>query len=255
MPTVCVPGPGVPTTAPEENTANTILPDTSDPSVHEGHRSRLRDRFLNCGLDAFEDHEVLELLLFYASPRRDVNPTAHRLMERYGSLSAVLDASPAELEKTEGIGENSAVLLSLARQLARRYSIDAARHGNVLDTPLKAGKYLKPFFLGLRDEAVYLVTLDAGCRVIQCRMLSSGTAMSATVSVRGVAELALRDNAVSVLLAHNHPGGMAVPSREDEETTRALRKALKPLDIKLNDHFIIADGECVSMADLGLLKD
>ncbi|MEA4964225.1 MAG: DNA repair protein RadC [Oscillospiraceae bacterium] len=220
-------------------------------AVHKGHRARLRRQLLGSGLDSFSDVQVLELLLSYAIARKDVNPLAHILLERFGSLSAVLDAPVPELMKVDEVGECAAVLLSLTPQLLRRYSIDRIGANPILDTTEKAGNYLAPFFFGATEEQVYLLCLDAKCKVLDCRMLFIGSVNTVGVSVRRVVEAALHRGATSVILAHNHVSGIALPSKEDEDTTRALRAALETVGILLADHIVVADSDFVSMADSG----
>lgn len=223
-------------------------------NMHSGHRDRLRQQFLRAGLDSMSDIQVLELFLFYAIGRRDTNPVAHRLLERFGSLSAVFEAPVNELCKIDGIGENAAILLSLVPQTARRHMIDRARLEQVLDTTEKAGQYLLPFFHGERDEVVYLLCLDAKCKVLDCRLLFRGGVNTAGVSVRKIVEAALAYNATSVVLAHNHISGIALPSKEDEATTAQIRTALDAVGILLADHIVVADDDFVSMADNGTLS-
>ncbi len=222
--------------------------------VHKGHRGRLRQQFLNGGLDSFSDIQVLELLLTYSITRKDVNPLAHTLLERFGSLSGVLDAPVPELQKVEGVGESTAVLLHLMPQLLRRYHLDQNRSTLIIDTTEKAGTYLENFFFGVRQECVYLLCLDAKCKILDCRMLFEGSINTVEISVRKVVETALYRGATSVILAHNHVSGIALPSREDEDTTRAVYAALQTVNILLADHIIIADGDFVSMADSGFFR-
>ena len=225
-----------------------------DTSMHTGHRARLKAQFLQSGLDALTDIQVLELLLFYANPRRDTNPIAHRLLNQFGSLSAVLDAPPELLGKVSGVGENAALLLHLVPCVCRRYLIDRASYEQILDSTEKAGAFLVPYFFGARDEMVYLLCLDAKCKVLDCRMLSVGGVNTASVSVRKIVEAALACNATSVVLAHNHTSGIALPSKEDEATTRQIRTALDAVGILLADHIIVADDDFVSMADSGFFR-
>lgn len=221
-------------------------------NIHGGHRARLREQFLRAGLDSMSDVQVLELLLFFAIPRRDTNPIAHRLLERFGSLAAVFEAPVTEISRVEGVGESAALLLALVPQAARRHLIDRAKFEQVLDTTEKCGRYLLPFFHGERDEVVYLLCLDAKCKVLDCRLLFRGGVNTAGVSVRKIVEAALTYNATSVVLAHNHVSGIALPSREDEATTRQIRTALDAVGILLADHIVVADDDFVSMADNGL---
>lgn len=225
-----------------------------DATLHTGHRARLKAQFLQAGLDAFTDIQVLELLLFYANPRQDTNPIAHRLLNQFGTLSAVLDAPVELLESVKGVGENTALLLHLIPCVCRRYLIDRASYEQILDSTEKAGAFLVPYFFGARDEMVYLLCLDAKCKVLDCRMLSVGGVNTAAVSVRKIVEAALACNATSVVLAHNHTSGIALPSKEDEATTRQIRTALDAVGILLVDHIIVADDDFVSMADSGFFR-
>lgn len=220
-------------------------------AVHDGHRARLRRQFLEGGLDSFSDVQALELLLSFVIARKDVNPLAHELLDRFGSLAGVLDAPVGELTKVPGVGENTAVMLSVMPQLMRRYAIGKNKTGVILNTTTKAGSYLLPFFFGARDEQVYLLCLDAKCKVLDCRRLFTGSVNTVGVSVRRIVEEALRRNATSVILAHNHTSGIALPSREDEETTNMVQAALEAVGIRLADHMVMVEDDFVSMADSG----
>ena len=220
---------------------------------HDGHRDRLRKRFLTHGLDVLQDHEVLELLLFYALPRKDTNDLARKLLKHFGSISAVLEAPLSELKAVGGIGDNAAVLLHLVTPLSRRYLLSRNDKGICLSTTQACGEYLLPYFFGASEELVYILCLDAKCKVLACRLLHTGSVNSAAVSLRKAAEIAISCNATSVVLAHNHPSGLALPSKADQETTILLKNTLEPLEILLIDHIIVADHDFVSMADNGLL--
>ena len=220
-------------------------------SVHDGHRERTKKRFSEHGLDNFDDHNVLELLLFYALPRADVNPIAHALVDRFGSLAAVFDAPPDELVNVPGIAENTATFIKLIPQISRRYLLSKSSVNDILDSTKKAGDYLLPYFFAERDEVVFMVCLDARCKVLHCRLLARGSVNSAGVSVRKIVETALLFNSTSVILAHNHTSGVPLPSSEDRDTTRRVAAALAAVDIVLADHIIAADDVYCSLADEG----
>lgn len=220
---------------------------------HKGHRDRLRKKFLTHGLDVLQDHEVLELLLFYAIPRMDTNELARKLLDHFGTISAVLEAPLAELKEVGGIGDNAAVLLRLITPLSRRYQLSRNEKGICLPTTQACGDYLLPYFFGATEEMVYLLCMDAKCKVLTCRLLHSGSVNSASVPQRKAAEIALSCNASSVVLAHNHPSGLALPSKADVDTTMQLKFTLEALEIKLIDHIIVAENDFVSMADNGML--
>jgi DNA repair protein RadC len=222
--------------------------------VHEGHRERMKNRFRVHGLDNFEDHNVLELLLFYAIPRRDVNPLAHALIERFGSLRGVFEAPLSELKKVEELGDSAALLLSVIPQVSRRYLLSLAPAGDRIDCSAKAGQYLVPLFLYEREEIVYILCLDARRHLLRCREVGRGVVNAAEVSARRIAVIALEEKASGVIIAHNHLSGIALPSTEDEHVTRQIRSALALLGVELIDHIIVAGSDFVSMAESGILK-
>lgn len=221
-------------------------------SVHRGHRERLKQRFLEHGLDDFTDVQALELLLFYAIPQKDTNPIAHALLDHFGSLSRVLEAGVEELKQVKGISGHAATLLSLITELSRCYQVDCAQRTECLTTLDACGAYLVPYFFGRANETVFLLCLDAKCKVLCCREVGEGSVNSAGISVRKIVETALKAGATTVILAHNHPSGVAVPSNEDIQTTRRVAAALNAVEIHLADHVVVAEGDFVSMVQSGL---
>ena len=206
-------------------------------SVHEGHRQRMRRQLKTSGMDSLSDVQVLEVLLYYAIPRADTNPIA----------------APDELLKIDGMGDAAAQLLCLIPQLERRHFIDRSGKANILNSTSKCGQYLVPFFHGEQEEVVYLLCLDAKCKALCCVPVHRGSITVASISVRKIVQTALNQNAASVVLAHNHPSGYALPSQEDLDTTRTLQTALQSVGIVLADHIIVADDDYVSLADDGYL--
>lgn len=221
--------------------------------IHDGHREKVRQRFLNGGLDSFADHEALEILLFYAIPRKNTNEIAHHLMERYGSLSAVMSAPLEDLEKVPGIGESAAILLRLVPQLCRKARLADAGQETIFKTNEQAGNYLLECFAGERNEIVYMLCLDRKGKLLACKRLTEGNVSSADLNIRLLVETALLTSASEVILAHNHPSGVALPSDDDYATTAMVQAALAPIGVKLADHIIVADGDYVSMSDSGYL--
>lgn len=221
-------------------------------SLHDGHRHRLKARFQKEGLDHFEKHQVLELMLFYCVPRQDTNPIAHRLLKRFGTVNGVLEALPAELKKVEGVGDNIVQYLRLFRETGRYCMIERNSSDVILNTAEQCGNYMISYFENRRNETVFLLCLDAKCKVISCKMVGEGSVNSAGVPIRRIVEMALGEGATTVVLAHNHPSGLALPSAEDRFTTLRLARALSAVEITLADHVIVADGEYVSMVDSGM---
>lgn len=220
-------------------------------SIHSGHRERVRQRFLQEGLDSFSDIQVLEFLLFHTIPQKDTNPIAHALLEHFGSLSQVLEAPIEELTKIPGISQNTAVFLHLVTQVGRYYMNDRVNNIKVLPTLESCADYLVPCFFGRKNETAFLLCLDAKCKLLCCRKIGEGSVNATGISVRKIVELSLNANASSVVLAHNHPGGLAIPSEEDVQTTNRIASALRAVDIVLADHIIVADDDYVSMIQSG----
>ena len=216
-------------------------------SNHDGHRQRLRERFLAEDLDNFNDHQVLEIMLFHSIPRKDTNEIAHDLLKRFRTLKGVLEAPVEELKKVPGVGENTAVFLSILNSFCRYYRVAELPKDEPLNTVGKCAEQLLPHFSGKRHEMVCLLCLDAKCKPICCYKVGEGSVNSAAVPIRKIVEMALNADASSVVLAHNHPSGIAIPSGEDVQTTKRLAMALQAVDIVLADHFVVADGDWVSM--------
>jgi DNA repair protein RadC len=200
------------------------------------------------GLDNFEEHEVLEYLLFHCVPRINTNGLAHLLLEEFGSLHQVLDATPQDLQRVKGVGERVATSLSFFSSFCRYYYVNKAENEmKELKDPYQCIEYLKPYFLGQRNEVVYILCLDAKCRVLLCKKVGEGSVNSAGVPIRRIVEIALAANATTIILAHNHPSGIAVPSGEDVQTTRLVAKALKTVDVILADHIVFSNTAYTSM--------
>ena len=219
--------------------------------IHDGHRQRLKERFLQEGLDNFDELYVLELLLFYCIPRKDTNPIAHSLLEKFGSLTGVFGASLEELERVPGITRNAATFLTMIPQVSRYYQVKRAQTGDILRTIDQCGRYLVPRFNGRDNETVFLLCLDAKCKVLCCKLVGEGSVNSASIPVRRVVEIALNANATTVILAHNHPSGLALPSADDIETTMRLARAMEAVEITLADHIVVSDEDFVSLAQSG----
>lgn len=221
--------------------------------IHDGHREKMRRRFQETGLEGFADHEALELLLYYAIPRRDTNELAHRLLTRYGSLSALLQAPIEDLRRVEGVGESAAVLLKLVPAFVYKAQRSAGQE-TVLNSTEKAGRYLLSCFAGERNEVIYQLCLDRKGKLLARKRLSEGGSAAAELNIRRLVENALLSSTSAVILSHNHPSGIALPSREDYATTQQAQDALRTIGVELLDHIIVAEDDYVSLADSGILR-
>lgn len=223
----------------------------ADANPHKGHRARLKTEFLARGLVGMPDHKALELLLCFAIPQGDVNPLAHRLMDTFGSLSGVFNATPEQLMQVNGIGEHAACLIKLITELGGRYQADRNKLGDILDTTERLGEYLMPEFFGKRNEITVVLCLDAKRKVLLCQQLAEGSADSTSLSLRRMMETAFACNASHVVLAHNHTSNIALPSQEDILATKIAFDAFQLVDILLLDHLIFAHDDYISMRDSG----
>ena len=217
-----------------------------------GHRQRVKERYLKTGLDVFQDYEALELLLFYAIPRKDTKATAKTLISRFGSLPAVLDASVEEL-KEAGLTENAAILLKLVPGMSRYYTVNTDGAEKKVRSTADAGRILCAMFRHEQEESVRLLCLNAGGKVLKLEKVNEGDINAVHFSVRKIVEAALSAKAVSVILAHNHPGGTLSPSREDLSATEAAKAALNTVGIQLLDHLIISGDRYCSLREEGCL--
>ena len=206
---------------------------------HAGHRERMRARFAQEGGDHFEAHQLLEMFLFPLLPRRDTNEIAHRLLERFGSLQDVFWAEHNDLIQIEGISDITAsaieVTAAIYRQMARESYHPPKRYDHFEDVV----RYLQALYTGVTVERVYLLLFDNGLKLLDCVLLDEGTVSGAHISARKIMEHAIKKNAACVLLAHNHPGGVAIPSSEDVATTNFLNSHLQAVGLTLLDHVVV----------------
>lgn len=221
---------------------------------HTGHRERMKAEFLARGLEGWPDHRVLELLLFYTIPQGDVNDLAHELVERFGSLAGVLDASVEELKKVKGVGDHTAVFLRMLPTVLGRYQGARTRLSAIINSPEEAYAWLEPYFFGARNEMVYVLCLDGKRQVLGVRKVAEGSIELAEVNTRRIAEEAIGLRAAQIYVAHNHVSNLAIPSQADWLTTDTLRGALRPIGIELIDHLVFVDGDMVSLKDSEHLK-
>ena len=220
---------------------------------HDGHRERLRQRFRRAGLEAFAPHEILELLLTYAIPRRDVKPIAYALLGRFGSLHAVLQANVEELMQVDGVGESAAVLIAMMAPLFRAYRQSAVQDVPEIKNGYQAVSYCEALFDGERYEKFYVIALDARMRRINTILISTGDVTEVRVYARHVISALTQCSAMGAVITHNHPSGTAQPSVEDIMLTNAIGQLLDGLGIRLYDHIIVSPAESFSFHRGGLI--
>lgn len=214
-------------------------------NVHEGHRQRMKKYFVQNGFNGLEEHQILEMILFYAVPRKDTNLMAHRLLDRYGSIAKVCDAPVDILKNDFGLSESTAVLLKMIPEMARVYS-ESKHTAEIIDID-NAADILRSKFIGANVEKVALALGTANGRLIMCDIVCEGSITATEMPIRKIVDLALRHNAKFAYVAHNHPSELCLPSRPDLETTRTLSETLCSIGVVLADHIIFTDTDSFSI--------
>ncbi|MBI2877384.1 MAG: DNA repair protein RadC [Candidatus Tectomicrobia bacterium] len=217
------------------------------------HRRRLRERFQKASADGLHDYELLELLLTYAIPRKDIKPIAKDLLKRFGGLSGVLDASQKELEAVPGLGSISATLIRLVKELCGAYLAERMKQRDVLSSPQAVADFARLKLAGLPHEAFMVIHLNAKNEVIEHEIIHEGTIGRALIYPRRVIEAALAHHAAGLILVHNHPSGHPEPSEEDQRLTRTIAEATRTVDVRVVDHIIIGKDGYFSFEEEHLL--
>lgn len=223
---------------------------SKDTNAHKEHRSRVRETFRKTGIENQPDHNLLEFLLFYSIPRKDTNEIAHRLIDTFGSLNGVFNATYERLLEVEGIGESSALLISTIPGICRRYIEGAQAKKINLSEPEDARSFIVSKYYGCKKEVFYLICLDGTGKLINCCNLGEGSPDSVIIDKREVLETAFRNSADTVILAHNHPNGIAAPSKADLMLTGELSSIFKKVGIRLADHIIVGGSDVISLAEV-----
>lgn len=213
-----------------------------------GRRKRVREKVNTNGFDGMQPHEILEFLLFYSNSRKDTKDLGRKLIQEFKTFNAVCDASIKELMNVDGIGEQSAHLIKSIPLFARVY-FDSSNKNIQISNAEDAGDFLLPKFIGRRKETVIILLLDNSNKVISTHILFEGSVNSTTINIREIVELCIKYNAPSVILSHNHPNGLAIPSSADIATTTKIRDFLSVINIRLWDHIVVADKDFVSMVE------
>lgn len=225
----------------EKNGMETENLQKKPPNPHAHHRQRMLDRAMEHGLDNFADHELLELLLFYALPRVNTNPTAHALLDRFGTVKDALSATVEELCTVDGVGMRSALLLKTVLELMKRYERDVFETPKTYRTLVQIARYLHPYFVGVNVERLYMVLFNHRMNIVDCVLISEGTTGATDISLAKISKAIFQKNAAAVLLAHNHPNGLTLPSAEDIQMNDEVKLLLDRLGIVHLEHLIFVD--------------
>ena len=224
------------------------------PNEHTGHRQRMKERFLDTRFDGYQEHEILEMILYYVYPRIDTNALAHRLLREFDSISAILDA-PVDTLVGAGLTHNAAVFLSMIPDISRIYLDDRNNNKSKIIDFENLGEYFVPKFIGRDEEAMLLLLADAKGKALYTGVVSKGSFTASEAPIRKIVDLAMRYNAATAAIAHNHPSGVALPSRPDINATIDVGNALKLVGVMFVDHIIVADDDYISIRETGICDD
>ena len=222
-------------------------------ALHDGHRDRLREKILKTGIESLQPHEVLEYLLFGVIPRKDTNAIAHELINTFGSFSDVLNTDIDRLMVVKGMTRNAAIFLNTLPKTLALYTDDFNKERQNLSGRGKARAFMKSQVYGSEVEVVVIAALDARDNLIRIERMQKGTGASVPLPIRDVVDFALRTNACSILIGHNHPSGDINPSQNDINLTLEISKMLKNIKVVLQDHFIFGDNKYYSFEENGYL--
>ncbi len=229
------------------------LEKTSPSAQVGGHRERLRDRYRRGGLEGLQDYELLELVLGFAIPRRDVKPYAKAVVAAYGGVRKALETDREELETQSGLPPQAALLLKAVGDLWRLARREDVRRGKSLTSPSEVALYVREELGDRSREVFFVLFLDHRNQVLDCREVQQGTVDHAAVYPREILKTALHLNASGVILAHNHPAGSLTPSEADRHLTRQIQEAARALGVTVHDHLIVASEGSFSFRQAGLL--
>lgn len=217
--------------------------------VHKGHRKRVKDKFMRDGLDTFTDVQALEMTLYFCIPQGDTNELAHELLNKFGSFSAVFDATPEQLEGISGIGENTKVFLKYIPALLRRYRIDKIADDNIFESKDKTVRYLMAYFMTDTREKGIVMAFDRKRRLLGAIPMPAAYIGTSTANAREIAELAISMKSDAIIIAHNHPSGICEPSEADISATNSLDFALSAVGINLIEHYIVTDDKYLGIKE------
>jgi len=215
---------------------------SANKNPNAGHRARIRKKYLEHGLDLFQDYEVMELILDFVARQKDMKPVAKDLINKFGSLQGVINASDEDLLAVNGVGESALVLIRLIKDAGSRYLFQASQLRISQENIEDLIQYCRLRLGNLQDEEFHMFSFDTQFKLIKEDVLSEGTIDQTIVYPRKVVELALKNKASSIIFCHNHPDGNLEPSSQDKTLTRALQLATKTVNINVYDHLIISSG-------------
>lgn len=222
-------------------------------NVHSDHRKRMRDKFIENGIAVFADHEIIEFLLFYAIPRKDVNALAHQLLSHFGSISAVLEASIESLMQIEGIGENTATYIHFLFELFNRYNKDTHMRTKLSSSAVTKA-YCKRLYTEPNVEQFYVICVGPSNKIINQRLINSGTMTKVNVNIRQITDFALKNKCERIIITHNHTSEKCMPSDEDISFTRSIICSCMLNDIDVLNHIVVSRTDSASFAELGILN-
>lgn len=219
-------------------------------NTHDGHRARLRQRFHETGTSGFSEHELLEFLLFYALPRVNTNEIAHRLMERFGSISAILSAKTEELSQVKGISSSSSAFLKFVCDMCKRYSISGTE-ADIIRSQEDLENIFSSYFSSIESEICLIFSISMNYKILRTISFPAEKLCTGEITPRELAEIAIKNNIHRIVIGTNHPGRLPVPTENDYTITNLIAGTLSPLGIEISDCIVCGSGKSFSMRKNG----
>lgn len=241
------------TTGSKKEPTEKTLPKKDPEKLHEGHRAKMKARFMETGFAGFTEHQIVEMLLFYVYPRIDTNEIAHRLINHYGSLAGIIDASYDDLIENGKMPPNAAILFKIIPGIIPIYHNSKCRR-EVYDNMEMLKDLFQPYFVALDHEEFRVACFDAQLRLGSCLTINKGGPTGSFVNMRKLTEIVLKENAVNIAIAHNHPKGSPVPSPEDLHVTKLINITMNNIGVRLLDHIVVGENSSVSMRENAYIK-
>lgn len=229
--------------------SNTKLPQ----NIHADHRNRMKDKYLEFGIAGFADHEILELLLFYAIPRKNVNPLAHKLLNHFGSFNSVIEADVDALMQVDGLGKNTAILISLIFKILHKYNLNPALKTKIVSASL-AKAYCHKLYTEFNVEQFFVICINSAGKIMCSKRIGNGTANSIEINIREITGFALANKCQRIIITHSHTNEKCMPSDDDLTFTKTVMLSCLLNDIDILDHGVIARNCECSFAELNLIN-
>lgn len=237
----------------KDNVKSQSKPKKDPDGLHKGHRNRMKKRFIEAGFTGFTEHQIVELMLFYAYPMVDTNEKAHKLINKFGNIAGILDASYDDLTQDDLLTENAATMFKVILSIIPIY-YNSKNSESMYDNLDKLKSLFEPYFIGLDHEEFRVACFDAKLRLNACILVNKGGPTGSYVDMRGLTEAVLKAKATSIAVAHNHPKASPLPSPDDIQVTQLINTVMSSIGIRFLDHIIVGENKTISMRERAFIN-